>query len=201
MSPSRALPLVALAIALGACGTYARTGRVVAPDEIRGPGWVRVDPIVYVAQDGPDDCGLAAATMILAHHDPARPRPRLDFPPKGGITAAQLRDRLHRLGELDAYVVAGTLADLEHELGEGRPVVVGTVKRVDRRRGRPHYEVVVAVHPARREIVTLDPAIGMRASSYADFLREWRPARTTLIVALPPGSAEPVATIAGIPGP
>jgi ABC-type bacteriocin/lantibiotic exporter with double-glycine peptidase domain len=98
-----------------------------------------------------------------------------------GIEAAHLRTAANQLG-LRAFLVEGTLRDLEHELAKGRPVIVGLVKPHGRQ-ARSHYEVVVAANPARRRIVTLDPGAGWRENSYEGFAREWIAAhRTTLVV-------------------
>jgi hypothetical protein len=101
--------------------------------------------------------------------------------PADGIAAGRLRDHARGHG-LASYLIAGELADLEHELARGRPVLVGLVKP-QRRGALAHYEVVVAVHPERRAVVTLDPAEGLRQNSYDGFVAEWEPAgRLTLIV-------------------
>ena len=52
-----------------------------------------------------------------------------------------------------------------------------------------HYEVVVAYHPERREVVTLDPAEGWRVSPLKGFELEWAASEHTAIVALPPATA------------
>jgi hypothetical protein len=183
----RALVLVA-ALASACAGGYQGPARSVSPAVVEQPGWLRAERVGFVAQRGEEDCGLAAAAMIVAHHGGGHGDLLRRAPPPGGLSALRVRTLLRQHG-LRAFVIAGELADLEHELAAGRPVVVGTVKRVDRRRGRPHYEVVVALDPVRRQVVTLDPAVGWRQSSYAGFLSEWGPARRTAIVALPPPEA------------
>jgi hypothetical protein len=125
--------------------------------------------------------------MIVDHHGGDEHDLLTRSPSRGGLSALSLRTLLRQHG-LRAFVIEGELADLEHELAAGRPVLVGTVKRVDKRRGRPHYEVVVALDPVQRKVVTLDPAVGWRQSSYDGFLSEWQPARRTAIVALAPAA-------------
>ncbi len=49
-----------------------------------------------------------------------------------------------------------------------------------------HYEVVVAIHRSRREIITYDPAHGFRKNSFAGFDSEWQAAGNLLLVLLPP---------------
>lgn len=178
------LALVALLGATG-CASYQGPARSISASEVAGPGWLRARSVPMVRQTGEADCGLAAAAMVIGHHQRTAPAPaELGRPRDGGVTAVALRDALRR-HRLRSFVVGGTLTDLEHELRAGRPAIVGTVKRVDRKRGRPHFEVVVAVHPGQRRVVTHDPAIGLRESTYDGFMTEWKPARQTLIVALP----------------
>jgi hypothetical protein len=173
------------AAALTGCAGYRGPGRAVEPGVLRAPGWLPARSTPLLRQRRPDDCGLAAAAMVLhAWHRAGWSAVRAAQPPRRGLRARELRDLLRRHG-LRAFVIAGTLTDLEHELGAGRPVVVGTIKRVERRRARRHFEVVVAVHPAQQRIVTLDPAAGWRQFSYRGFLEEWSPSGHTMVVALP----------------
>ncbi len=83
---------------------------------------------------------------------------------------------------LRAYLLHGQLADLEHELTRGRPVLVGMVKPYATG-GMRHYEVAVALHRGRGLIVTVDPARGWQINDFAGFVKEWEPAgRLTLVV-------------------
>ena len=101
-----------------------------------------------------------------------------------------LRRPRRQLG-LRAFLIEGTLRDLEHELSRGRPVLVGLVK--------PHGKQDAAATtrwwsrsiPAERKVVTLDPAAGWRENSYEGFVAEWEPAQRTTLVVLPgAGSAD-----------
>jgi ATP-binding cassette, subfamily B, bacterial len=187
----RALALAALAAALvgGCAAPYVGAARSFDPSGLREPGWLRARGVPEVRQASLDDCGLAVASMVLGHW--GRPRSlealRATAPvPAGGLAARQVRDLLRQAG-LRAFVIAGTMEDLAHELQAGRPLIVGTVKPHDRKKVRAHYEVVVAYHPARQEVVTLDPAEGWRVSPLDGFVREWAAAEHTTIVALPGG--------------
>jgi ABC-type bacteriocin/lantibiotic exporter with double-glycine peptidase domain len=134
------------------------------------------------------DCGAAAIAMVVSYWTRAAPAvlaAALAPVPPTGLKARVLRDFAQSHG-LAAFLVHGELADLEHELAAGRPVVVGLVK--PQRKGvLTHYEVVVALHAQRAIVVTLDPAEGWRQNSLAGFLAEWRPAgQLTLVVSAPP---------------
>ncbi len=180
----RHLIAAVIAVAIGAgCVRYNGPARDFDPVELRGAGWVRVDGVPEVRQDDVDDCGPAAAAMVLRYW---RRTPRLAGVeiPEGGMRAADLRGVL-RDHDLRAFVIEGTFADLEHELAAGRPVIVGTMKAVSRKKVRSHYEVVVAYHPGEQRVVTLDPAAGWRVTPLDGFLIEWGATEYTTIVALP----------------
>jgi hypothetical protein len=50
--------------------------------------------------------------------------------------------------------------------------------------------VVVAVHPLTDQFVTIDPAVGWRARSWADLDAEWRPVGRPTLVVLGPQSRQ-----------
>jgi ABC-type bacteriocin/lantibiotic exporter with double-glycine peptidase domain len=190
--PSLALGLVlaVAAIALPGCTHYAGPAHAIEPSTIvENEGWQRVPQMTLVHQSGESDCGLAAVAMVLGRW--SRPtglaEVRASAPPVGeGLRARQVRDLLRARG-LRAFVIEGSLADLEHEIAAGRPVVVGTLKRLTDRTARSHYEVVVAIHRDRHRVVTLDPSLGWRETTYEGFESEWKLSGHTAIVALPPG--------------
>ena len=97
-----------------------------------------------------------------------------------------LRDVARARG-LDAYVVSGTFEDLFAQVGLGRPVVVGLAKPMALTGGRSlaHYEVVVGLNRAKRLILSLDPANGLRENTFEGFAREWAPTSQVTIVFLP----------------
>jgi predicted double-glycine peptidase len=183
------LVVVALCAALaGGCVRYAGPARTISPSEIaESDGWRRVPQMTLVRQQHDAECGVAAVAMVLGRWlGPTDLASVLaSVPTLGkGLRARQIRDLLRARG-LRSFVIAGTFADLEHEVSAGRPVVVGTLKRLSDRTARSHYEVVVAVHPERQLVVTLDPSLGWRQSSYAGFDSEWSLSGRTTIVTLP----------------
>lgn len=185
----RALVL-ALALALGGgCATVVSAGRPFTPSRLATePGWLAVPRVPLVKQRRQMDCGPAAAAMVLAYWE--RPesvdaiRAASRVPDGRGVPAGALRDHLRARG-LEAYLFGGEVADLERELGAGRPVMVGTVRRGD---GGlvAHYQVVVGYHPRRREVVVLDPAEGWLEIAWDVFDRRWTEAKHLALVAFPP---------------
>src|SRR5215218_391609 len=145
----RVLVFVA-ALAASAClsqSTYVGAAKPFAPSQLeREPGWIAVRTVPLVRQVSQHDCGAAAIAMvvsfwtaepseqILAALRPVRPP---------GLEAGRLRD-FARQRHLRAYLVSGTIADLERELDAGRPIVVGLYKP-QRKGSLTHYEVVVGL--------------------------------------------------------
>jgi ABC-type bacteriocin/lantibiotic exporter with double-glycine peptidase domain len=167
------------AVALSACvsySTYVGTATPFAPAELdREPGWIAVRTVPLVRQVSQVDCGAAAIAMVvsfwtaepsaglLATLRPVRPP---------GLEAGRLRD-FARQRRLRAYLVSGTIADLDHELAAGRPIVVGLYKP-QRKGSLTHYEVVVGLNRQTGTVVTLDPAEGWRQNNLPNFLEEWK---------------------------
>jgi ABC-type bacteriocin/lantibiotic exporter with double-glycine peptidase domain len=174
---------------LAACSTYAGSARDIAPAQLAGePGWIAVDGVPLVRQQTETECGAAAIAMVVAYWTgaaPARILAGIRPAPERGLSAGRLR-RFAREHRLAAYLIEADLADLEHELRRGRPVLVGLAK--PQRRGvLSHYEVVVAIHPGRRSVVTLDPGRGWRQNGFDGFLAEWRPVRGLALIVSPQG--------------
>jgi ABC-type bacteriocin/lantibiotic exporter with double-glycine peptidase domain len=190
-SSFHALPFAVAFLAVltaGGCVRYAGASQPISPDHLAGEGWQRVPDMELVRQEAEADCGAAAVAMVLARWiaPTTVADVRAKAPPIGkGFNARVLRDLLRGRG-LRAFVIEGRIGDLEHEVSAGRPVVVGTLKPLSDKEARAHYEVVVAVHPQRKLVVTLDPALGWRQSSYAGFEKEWSGSGHTAIVTLPP---------------
>ena len=178
-------PLLALCAAAVGCSTYAGSARDFSPERLRRePGWLAVRAVPVERQREEEDCGAAAAAMMVSYwtgEAPASIAAKLRPAPEGGFTAGRLREEIRARG-LAAYLIQGTMADLERELASGRPVLVGMVK--PQRKGvLTHYEVVVGIHAERGLVVTLDPAAGWRENDRAGFLAEWRAAHhLTLVV-------------------
>lgn len=179
--------------ALSASGCYAGTAHAIAPREVAAeaaadPGWLVVENVPLIRQRSDADCGSAAAAMVLSYWSSPATVAELDahdpFAAVHGWRAGQLRALLRARG-FDAFVISGRLEDLAHEIRQGRPVVVGVVKRYGADRAIAHYEVVVGVHPARGRILTLDPADGWRENTLEGFDSEWGPSDRTTLVVLP----------------
>jgi ABC-type bacteriocin/lantibiotic exporter with double-glycine peptidase domain len=184
---------VAALAALSASGCYAGTAHALSPRDVAAeiaaePGWLVVENVPLIRQDSEADCGTAAAAMVLSYWSAPTTVAELDardpFAAAHGWRAGQLRSLLRERG-FDAFVISGRLEDLAHELRQGRPVVVGVVKRYSRERALAHYEVVIGVHPARGRILTLDPADGWRENTLEGFDSEWGPSDRTTLVVLP----------------
>src|SRR5262249_30975534 len=138
------------------------------------------------------DCGPAAAAMVLGfwgyRTDPDALRSASGTPISSGVQAGTLRDLL-RLRGFEAFLVEGSLDDIERELQAGRPVVVGLAKPYSNGI-YAHYEVVAGLNRARGLIATLDPGSGWTQNSFAGFLAEWRPTHNLMLVVSPPATPD-----------
>lgn len=182
--------IVAVLLALASAGcSYLGTAESFDPADLdRESGWIAVKAVPLVLQEAEEDCGAAALTMALRHSQVPTSLEEVvrACPPEPGrgIKAGVLRDYAHRKG-LQAFVFPGGLSDFEKELSQGRPVIVGLVKPTVNG-GITHFEVVVAIHPGKELVVTLDPARGWTRNGYPGFLAEWEPAnRLTLAILRP----------------
>jgi len=179
-----------ISLALPAC--YVGGAKTVDPRRMdAASGWLRADNVSFVPQRGEDDCGAAALAMVLnaLHADGGREEIVRAIPPReGGIRAGDLRDFARRAG-LRAFVLKGTREDLQSQLSRGRPVLVGLAKPLSDKRAILHYEVVAGMHPDTGAILTVDPAVGWRESSWVDFEREWQPTGEVTLLILPTGVA------------
>jgi ABC-type bacteriocin/lantibiotic exporter with double-glycine peptidase domain len=180
------LALVIGLVGLSACQlSYTGGARTVQPNQI-GADWYRAAATPVVRQHHETDCGLAALAMVagawgrqwsvddLNHQLPPNER---------GIKLGALRD-LARARGLEAYAIAGTQRDLEHELSLGRPVLLGLILPYDQNHNASHYEVAVAINPRDGTVVTIDPATGGWRERSAKVLNlEWKTASfATLVV-------------------
>lgn len=183
----RSLVAPMLAGLLAGC-SYLGTAESVDPRELtREAGWIVVPGVPLVLQQDDRDCGAAALSMVLSYW--RVPTTIGDVtagsPPPGGSghKAGELRDYARGRG-LDAYLIHGTPRDLQHELKRGRPLIAGLVKR---HVSGPvtHYEVVVALHPERGLVATLDPSRGWQKNCLDGFREEWGPSGFLTLVVLP----------------
>lgn len=176
---------VLVLLVAGCASGYTGEARDFAPSRLSAePGWLAVRGVPVEPQLGEADCGAAAIAMVIAYWTGGQPRAiaaGLRPAPERGIAAARMRDLARGRG-LAAFVVRGGLADLEHEVAAGRPVVVGLVKPYGKKKVLTHYEVVVGLNRRKRLVVTLDPAAGWRENGLAAFLREWEPSKRLALV-------------------
>jgi ABC-type bacteriocin/lantibiotic exporter with double-glycine peptidase domain len=166
-------------------------------DEAKGSedGWVLLEDVPFVPMQTQDDCGAAALSMVLARWGVDAPAAELQkecaVPGIEGLEAAHLRDAARRRG-LSAYLIAGKVEDLEHELGRGRPVLVGLVKTLATMKVA-HFEVVVGLRQPD-EVAALDPARGLVRDSLPAFAAEWAETKgTTLVIFRPETQPQSVA--------
>lgn len=165
-------------VSSSACATYTGSEVNAAPARIAiEPGWVRVDRVALIPQRASWDCGLAALSMVLEYwaieRDPGVVEAVLGPAVKGErpIRAGELRSLARALGA-EAFLVRGTMEDLEQQLALGRPVLVGE-RKPTLGGSLAHYAVVIGVHRGSRRVLLLDPALGLRESSYEGFDSEW----------------------------
>lgn len=106
-----------------------------------------------------------------------------------GIAAGELRDLARRRG-LRVFLIRARIDDLTHELGAGRPVLVG-LKQSYSDRTLWHYEVVVGINARSRRLLLFDPGHGPREDGFDGFATEWAPTDGLAIVVTGWSSAAP----------
>jgi len=177
---------ISLVFVLPAC--YVGGAKTVDPRRMdEASGWLRARNVSFVPQRAEDDCGAAALAIVLnaLHAEGGREEIARAIPPRdGGIRAGDLRDFARRAG-LRAFVLKGTREDLQTQLSRGRPVLVGLAKPLSDKRAILHYEVVAGMHRDTGAILTVDPAVGWRESSWVDFAREWQPTGGVTLLIFP----------------
>lgn len=187
----RLATLAALALALPGCRLPYVGGAAAIEARTLGPDWVRAAPTPIVRQEARMDCGLAALAIAAGAWGRTWSVAELarDLPPTGtGIKLGALRDLARGRG-LRAFAVRGRVADLVHELGRGRPVILGLVLPFALDENLHHYEVAVAVRPSDGAVITRDPATGelmQRSQRILDL--EWRHAGYAMLVIVGPRS-------------
>jgi ABC-type bacteriocin/lantibiotic exporter with double-glycine peptidase domain len=161
----RAAAIAVLAVLATACVQLPYTGgaRPVEPAQMQlDDHWLKAAPTPVVRQQQETDCGLAALAMIAGAWGRSWDVGELnrEMPPgREGVRLGVLRDYA-RSHQLDAYAIAASPHDLEHELGAGRPVLLGLMLPFDRGHNQSHYEVAIAMDPATGTVITIDPATG-----------------------------------------
>jgi len=134
-----------------------------------------------------EDCGAAALAMVLRYWGitvtPATITAVNPPVPDRGIKAADLREFARHQG-LQAFVIQGQQRDLEREVHRHRPVLVGMMKRYILR-NYPHYEVVVGINRQKQQVLTLDPAHGLRVNGREGFAAEWAKTGQVALIVFP----------------
>jgi ABC-type bacteriocin/lantibiotic exporter with double-glycine peptidase domain len=178
---TRGIAKAILGIALlGAAGcSYRGEARPFDPQDLdQTPGWIAVRTVPVILQQEKTDCGAASLSMVLSHWNIGATLDEVvrqcTLVPERGIRAKDLRDYARSCG-LQSYLIHGCWEDLGKEVGLDHPVIVGLVKS-DGSNFVTHYEVVVAIHPELKSVVTLDPARGWSLNSMSGFCKEWEPA-------------------------
>jgi ABC-type bacteriocin/lantibiotic exporter with double-glycine peptidase domain len=190
-SPER----LALLGCLLATGCYLGSARNATLADLTGEeGWELVEGVATVRQSGNEDCGAAALAMVLGYWRVPVTRDGITAAnppaPERGIKAAALRDFTRRQG-LQAFVIPGQLADLDREIHQHHPVLVGLMKRYGRS-SYSHYEVVIGVNRPKQRVLTIDPARGLRVNSREGFATEWAAAGQVTLVVFPQAPAPQV---------
>ncbi len=193
------------------CASTAGHSRAFDPDQLDPTaGWLVATPVALVAQEGSKDCGAAALAMVVGRWGvqftldeavQALEATSAAAPGAGGgagagagggggsgggVRLGDLRDLARSLG-LKAFAISGERATLLHELGAGRPVIVGLHVPGGPGEARSHYEVLVGAQPADGRFVTLDPASGWRVRDWTGLDDAWRPAGRPALVVLGAG--------------
>ena len=181
----RSARILALIGLIGACAVpYTGGARPVQPTQLDDT-WLRAAPTPVVMQQQMSDCGLAALAMVagawgrhwsiddLVHRYP---------PGNHGVKLGTLRDIARERG-FEAFAISATRQDLEHELANRRPVLLGLMLPHDQNRNRSHFEVAIALDPRDGTVITIDPATGewMRRSPKVLDL-EWKAASYAALV-------------------
>ena len=182
------LPLPLALACVAACHLdYSGGARPISIADTQTTAWVHAAPTPVVRQLAESDCGLAALAMVAGAWGRSWGMGDLTHrirPTDTGVSLGALRDLARERG-LDAYAIAGTHTDLEHELGAGRPVLLGLVLPFDRQHDRRHFEVAIALDKADGSVVTIDPATGDMLRRTARILDlEWKTAGYAALVVI-----------------
>lgn len=185
-----ALGVVALLGALGAGCGHAGPVTVKAP---ASGAWVVVPGVTVYTQRGDTDCGPAALATLLSRWGIAPATAAAPAPAEGrGNRAGELRDEARRLG-FRSYVFEGSFDDLDFEIANGRPVLLGLVRSVEARRSA-HFVVVVGREMGGGRWLLADPALGLAVVAREHLARQWSASGfVTLVLEPADGRAEPSA--------
>jgi len=149
--------------------------------------------VPFVAQEK-DGCGAAAIAMIMQYWelqqgrsinpeaDPAHILRALYSQPAHGIYASDMEHYFERNG-YRAFAFAGDWADLEQQLGKGRPLVAALKPSSG---SSLHYVVVAGIDEPNHLVLVNDPAQRkLLKEDREGFEREWSAAGHWLLLAVP----------------
>jgi hypothetical protein len=192
MNPLTRAALISVVFIASACAPmYTGKSETLRADAFRTePGWTSVSGVPELRQKTEVDCGPVALSMVTQYWRQGSETPATPMAER--VSAGDLRDAARAAG-YRAFIVEGTLNDIEHELLERRPVIVGMAKPTSSG-ALGHYEVVVGLNKERQMIATHDPALGPRRYSFEAFLTEWINAGRPLLVVIGP-PAGPAASV------
>lgn len=156
--------------------------------------WIDV-PFVHQPREG---CGAAALAMVMeywakqpssaamhaeaADRDVDRIQHELYVPREHGIPASAMQSYLERHG-FRVFALNGRWADLEEQLGKGRPLIVAI-----RPEGQKdfHYVVIDGVDPGRELVMMNDPAERkLLSEERAAFEKDWSATHNWMLLAVP----------------
>jgi predicted double-glycine peptidase len=151
-------------------------------------GWTVLEGVPYVRQRDPQGCGAAAVAAVRNYWgeqgiDEQQVRAESKTDARKPLRAGTLRELMRENG-YDAFLVSSQLEQLQRELAQGRPVIVGTVKPYAGEQVLSHYQVVIGMHP-KQGVLTMDPSEGYRHYPTDGFIAEWKPTQQLAIVSAP----------------
>jgi ABC-type bacteriocin/lantibiotic exporter with double-glycine peptidase domain len=190
-SSARALVVLVIATLSLGCASYRGTATTTQPSAVAREGqWMMVQHFPLVLQEKNDDCGAASLAAVLRFWG-------YRATPQSIEAAVGKKDSRLQAGDMEAYarslglrsfVFFGTMKDVVHELGRGRPVIVGLGKQIEAKKALSHYEVVVGFEPKKKQLLLLDPGRGWQIDGLDAFAREWALSKAVTIVAFLPDS-------------
>ncbi|MEJ2009594.1 MAG: C39 family peptidase [Acidobacteriota bacterium] len=156
------------------------------------PGiWLNV-PFVRQQANG---CGAACISMVMQYWlknkggqsppaaDARHIQSALYSPTAAGIYASDM-ERYFRQNGYRVFAFRGSLQDLRHNLGKGRPLIV--CLKDSGKSGPLHYVVVVGLDWQEGVVLVNDPAQRkLLKMDQADFEKRWRPLHNWTLLAVP----------------
>ena len=153
--------------------------------------WIDV-PFVTQTKDG---CGSASISMVIRYWEnrsgqtapgtanPEKIQAALFSPAASGIPASMMRKYFQDIG-YRVFTFQGQWGDLEHQLEQGRPLIVAL--RESGAHGPVHYVVVVGIDAGRGYAFVNDPAQQkMLRISKEGFESEWSSTHNWTLLAVP----------------